>query len=173
MTFTKTSELLDAFEDELRCCTAPLSLFGRRRAFSGTIATVRCYEDNVLMRRQLEQSGEGRVLVVDGGGSLHRALIGDRIVEMAQRNGWQGLVLNGCLRDAVEIDAMDFAVYALGRVPRRSRKDGWGEVGVPVRFGGVEFAPGAMLYADDDGIAVAARDLQAQPSPRAAAATAC
>ncbi len=173
MALNKTSELLDAFEDELRCCTAPLFLLGRRRAFSGPIATVRCYEDNVLMRRLLEQPGEGRVLVVDGGGSMHRALIGDRIAEMAQRNGWQGLVLYGCLRDAVEIDAMDFAVCALGRVPRRSRKDGWGEVGVPVRFGGVEFVPGEMLYADDDGIAVAARDLQADLPSRASSVAAC
>lgn len=173
MTLTKTSELLDAFEDELQCCTAPLSLFGRRRAFSGRIATVRCYEDNVLMRRLLEQPAEGRVLVVDGAGSMHRALIGDRIVAMAQRNGWQGLVIHGCLRDVVEIDAMDFGVYALGRVPRRSRKDGWGEVDVPVRFGGVEFVPGEMIYADDDGICVAARDLQAPSAAAPAAVTEC
>lgn len=165
MSVIKTSELVDAFEDELQCCTAPLTLYGRRRAFSGRVSTIRCYEDNVLMRRALEQPGEGRVLVVDGAGSPHRALIGDRIVAMAQRNGWQGLVLNACLRDAVAIDAMDFGVFAIGRTPRRSRKDGWGEADVPVRFGGVEFVPGHMLYADDDGIAVAARDLHAaQPA---------
>lgn len=171
MPVTRTSELLDAFEDELQCCTAPLTLYGRRRAFSGRIATVRCYEDNVLMRRALEQPGEGRVMVVDGAGSLHRALIGDRIAAMALRNGWQGLVLYGCLRDAVAIDAMDFGVFAIGRTPRRSRKDGWGEAEVPVRFGGVEFVPGQMLYADDDGIAVSARDLRAgTPAPSGAAA---
>lgn len=169
---TKTSELVDAFEDEMHCCTAPLRLYGRQRTVSGRISTVRCHEDNVLMRAQLEQPGEGRVLVVDGGGSRQRALVGDRIVAMARRNGWSGLVLFGCLRDAVEIEALDFSVFALGATPRRSRKDGFGHTNVPVNFGEVEFVPGHMLYGDDDGIVVAARDVRDQSSGSAGSATA-
>ena len=161
-THPSTSDLLDAFENELRCCTAALQLYGRRRLFSGPIATVRCRDDNVLLRRLLEQPGDGRVLVVDGEASPHRALVGARIVDLARRNGWSGMVLNGCLRDAVEIDAMQFGVYAAGRIPRRSLKAGQGEVNVVVHFGGVEFKPGDTLYADDDGIAVSSRDLVAE-----------
>ncbi len=173
MSHPATSDLLDAFEDELQCCTAPLTLYGRQRTFSGRIATVRCRDDNVLLRRLLDQAGEGRVLVVDGEGSPHRALIGARIVEMAQRNGWSGLVLNGRLRDALEIDAMNFGVYASGRIPRRSLKTGQGETNVIVQFGGVEFRPGEMLYADDDGIAVSTRDLVTALRTREAKAEPC
>jgi regulator of ribonuclease activity A len=115
---------------------------------------VRCFEDNVLVRRELERPGEGRVLVVDAGGSFRCALVGGRLAELGVTNGWAGLVLNGCVRDSVELAARGFGIKALGTNPRPSGKTGAGEVGVPVTFGGVTFTPGELLYADEDGVIV-------------------
>jgi len=152
MTF-KTSDLCDACDGAL-ACALPFRGFGRRRAFAGTIRTIRCHEDIALMRDVVGQPGRDQVLVIDGGGSLARALFGDVMADMAQRNGWAGLVINGAIRDAVEIDAMDIGVKALGTVPRRGERTGAGEVDVPVRFGGITFTPGHRLVADEDGVIV-------------------
>lgn len=149
----KTSDLCDAC-DEALACALPLRGFGRRRAFAGTIRTVRCHEDIALMRQMVNQRGDDQVLVIDGGGSVARALFGDVMAEIACRNGWSGLVIHGAIRDSVEIDAMDIGVKALGTVPRRGERTGAGEVDVPVRFGGVTFAPGLRLVADEDGVIV-------------------
>jgi regulator of ribonuclease activity A len=124
------------------------------RSFSGPIATVRCREDNVLLRRQVSEPGGGRVLVVDGGGSFACALLGDNIAEIAVRNGWAGIVVNGCVRDVVALAELPIGIKALGTNPRPSGKAGGGETGVPVTFGGAEFAPGSILHADDDGVIV-------------------
>jgi regulator of ribonuclease activity A len=124
------------------------------RSFSGPIATVRCREDNVLLRRQVSEPGGGRVLVVDGGGSFACALLGDNIAEIAARNGWAGIVVNGCVRDVVALAELPIGIKALGTNPRPSGKAGGGETGVPVTFGGAEFAPGSILHADDDGVIV-------------------
>jgi regulator of ribonuclease activity A len=115
---------------------------------------VRCLEDNVLVRRRLEEPGDGRVLVVDGGGSLRCALVGDRLAELGVQNSWAGLVLNACVRDSVDLSARGFGIKAIGTNPRPSAKQGTGEVDVPVSFGDVTFAPGAALYADEDGVIV-------------------
>ena len=106
------------------------------------------------MRNAVNQPGHDQVLVIDGGGSLARALFGDVMAEIASRNGWAGLVINGAIRDSVEIDAMDIGVKALGTVPRRGERTGAGEVDVPVSFGGIEFTPGNRLVADEDGVIV-------------------
>jgi regulator of ribonuclease activity A len=150
-----TADVLDEYGDRAAVCLLQFRSFGRA-AFSGRIATVRCFEDNVLVRRTLEDPGEGRVLVVDGGGSLRCALLGDNIATLAVENGWAGIVINGCVRDSAELDSLALGVKALGTNPRPSRKDGVGEAGVPLACGGIAFEPGALLYADGDGVVVVA-----------------
>ena len=147
----KTSDLCDACADA-QVCTLPLRSYGQRRAFAGPIRTIRCFEDIALMRDVVGQPGHGQVLVIDGGGSLARALFGDVMADKALRNGWAGLVIHGAIRDAVEIDAMDIGVKALGTVPRRGERTGAGEVEVPLHFGGITFTPGLTLVADEDGV---------------------
>ena len=150
-----TSDLFDAHPGAASCETQ-FRQFGGRRSFSGPVATVRCLEDNVLLRAAVSDPGEGRVLVVDGGGSFRCALLGDNIAEIAVANGWSGLIVNGCVRDVVALAELPIGLKALGTNPRPSGKAGAGETGVPVTFGGVEFSPGALLYADDDGVIVLA-----------------
>ena len=125
--------------------------------FSGQIATVRCIEDNSFVRQALEEPGEGRVLVVDGGGSTNCALLGDMLAALAHRNGWAGIVVNGCIRDSAEIANIDIGIKALATHPRKSRKQGLGELDIPVEFAGIEFLPGEYLYADPDGVVVTAK----------------
>jgi regulator of ribonuclease activity A len=148
-----TSDVLDEHGDRASVCLLQFRSFGAA-AFSGRIATVRCLEDNVLLRRCVEAPGRGRVLVVDGGGSLRCALLGDTIAGIAAANGWSGIVVHGCVRDAAALDALGLGVKALGTNPRPSGKDGAGAVDVPVEFGEAVFAPGALLYADEDGVVV-------------------
>jgi len=115
---------------------------------------VRCFEDNALARQRLESPGEGRVLVVDGGGSMRCALVGDRLAALGRDNGWAGIVVNGCVRDSVALDEVGFGVKALGTNPRPSGNLGAGEVDVAVTFGEATFATGAQLHADEDGVIV-------------------
>jgi regulator of ribonuclease activity A len=124
------------------------------REFSGVIATVRCHEDNVLLREAVSEPGAGRVLVVDNSGSLRCALVGDRVAGLALANGWAGLVINGCVRDTPALAGLAIGIKAVGTNPRPSAKTGAGERDVPVNFGGATFTPGAMLVSDDDGIVV-------------------
>jgi regulator of ribonuclease activity A len=153
---SSTSDVFDANADRAEVCALRFDQFGGVRSFSGPIATVRCFEDNVLLKQLVEEPGEGRVLVVDGGGSLRCALAGDRVVGAAAASGWSGLVLNACVRDSAALARLPIGVKALGTCPRPSGKTGAGEVGVPVTFGGIELAPGGLLYADDDGLIVLA-----------------
>jgi regulator of ribonuclease activity A len=149
----KTSDLCDAC-DEALACALPFRGWGRRRAFAGNIRTIRCHEDILLMRDVINQPGNGNVLVIDGGGSMARALFGDVMAANASRNGWAGLVINGVIRDGLEIDTMEIGVKALGTVPRRGGRTGAGEVDVHLSFGGITFAPGRRLVADEDGVIV-------------------
>ncbi len=149
----KTSDLCDACA-EAQASALPWRGFGQRRAFAGTIRTIRCFEDIALMRELVLQPGHDQVLVIDGGGSVARALFGDVMADKALRNGWAGLVIHGAVRDAMEIGAMDIGVKALGTVPCRGGRAGVGEVDVPVTFGGATFTPGHRLVADDDGVIV-------------------
>jgi regulator of ribonuclease activity A len=148
-----TSDVYDANPDA-EVCELQLGSFGAARSFSGPIATVRCFEDNVLVKQRVAEPGRGRVLVVDGGGSFRCALVGDSVAGTAAANGWAGLVLNACVRDVAALGALPIGIKAIGTCPRPSTKTGEGEVDTVVSFGNAEFAPGAMLHADDDGIVV-------------------
>ena len=149
----KTSDLCDAC-DYAQVCELAFVGFGRRRSFSGTIRTVRCDEGLAALRDLLHSPGAGQVLVVDGASLPWRALFGDVMGSIVHRNGWEGVVVNGCVRDGNELDAMDIGVKALGTVPRRANPQGKGAVDVVLQFGGVRFAPGHRLVADDDGVIV-------------------
>jgi regulator of ribonuclease activity A len=133
--------------------------FGRRARFAGRVITLKVFEDNALLRTVLETPGEAQVLVVDGGGSLRRALVGGQLALLAQDNGWAGIVIDGCVRDALEIDSCDIGVRALAATPQRSAKKGAGERNVRVQVAGVPVNPGDWLYADADGILVAQQRL--------------
>lgn len=149
-----TAELYDAHESEAQVVLPGFRNYGGRRGFHGPISTLKVHEDNSLVRSALAQPGAGRVLVVDGGGSLRCALVGDKLAELGRDNGWAGVIVYGCIRDSVQIGRMDFGLQALGTNPRKSVKRGDGQVDIPVIFHGVTFSPGAIAYADDDGILV-------------------
>ena len=147
-----TVDLADEHLDNLRYCTTQFKDFGGRTAFAGPVRTVKCSRDNGLIKKLLNSPGEGAVLVIDGGGEIYSALTGDMIAAAAVKNGWSGLVINGPIRDSQEIGNLDLGCKAIGTVPRKSAKDGAGEVDVPVTFGGVTFNPGDILHADADGV---------------------
>lgn len=151
----KTADIVDAHDARVRFCNLQFRQFGRRREFAGEVVTVRCFEDNTLLKAELQKPGAGKVLVIDGGGSTRCALVGDQIAAIAQTSGWEGVVVNGAIRDSADVDAMDFAVFSLGTSPKKSAKAGAGEVGVPVAFGGLVITPGMWLYADADGVLIA------------------
>jgi regulator of ribonuclease activity A len=149
-----TSDVLDELGDGASVCELPLQDFGGPRAFAGPAATVRCFEDNSLVRRRLEEPGDGRVLVVDGGGSLRCALVGDMLAAIGAESGWAGVVIHGCVRDVAALREVSLGIKALGSNPRRSGKTGAGELDVPVELGGAVFRPGDLVYADEDGVVV-------------------
>lgn len=149
-----TADLVDEIGAEVRSCDLQLRSFGARSQFAGPITTVRCFQDNALLKSVLSEPGDGGVLVVDGDGSLHTALVGDLIAELGRSNGWAGLIINGAVRDASTLRTIDIGIKALGTNPRKSTKTGAGERGVPLEFGGVTFLPGEIAYSDDDGIVV-------------------
>lgn len=156
----KTADLYDDYMDEVQVAAPIFRDFGGEVAFHGRIATVKLHEDNSLVRQTLREAGNGRVLVIDGGGSLRCALVGDRLAQLAIDNAWAGLVVYGCIRDSADIGAMPIGVKALAAMPRKSVKRGAGVADIPVRFADVTFTPGHHLYADADGILVAAAPLQ-------------
>ncbi|GGY31058.1 ribonuclease E activity regulator RraA [Pseudoduganella albidiflava] len=133
--------------------------FGKRTRFAGRVVTLKVFEDNALVRAMLETPGDGQVLVVDGGGSLRRALVGGQLALLAQDNGWAGVVVDGCVRDSMEIDSCDIGIRALATHPQRGAKKGAGERNVRVQIAGVPVNPGDWLYADADGILVAQQRL--------------
>ncbi|MEZ5100739.1 MAG: ribonuclease E activity regulator RraA [Thermoleophilia bacterium] len=148
-----TSDLSDAHGDVARPI-ACLRHFGGRVRFSGPVETVKCFEDNSRVKELANTPGEGRVLVVDGGGSLRYALVGDTIGAELIANGWVGVVVHGAVRDVRPLASLDLGVMALGVTPRRSARDGEGRSGAPVEIDGAWIAPGDVLYADEDGIVV-------------------
>jgi regulator of ribonuclease activity A len=163
MTFA-TADLCDRHEDLLRSeqlrIVAPMfHSYGGRASFSGPIETLKLFEDNSFVRKALEQAGNGRVLVIDGGGSLRRALVGDQLAALGAKNGWAAIVVYGCIRDSAAISTMDIGVFALATHPRKTDKKNVGEAGGTVTFGGVTFTPQNWLYADADGLLVANRAL--------------
>ncbi len=148
-----TADLFDAHPGTPSCET-PFRSFGQRRRFAGRIRTVKSYQDNVLLKELLGRRSDGEVLVIDGGGSLQCALIGDVIAALGMNSGWAGAIVYGAIRDSVAIDGLDFGIKALSTNPRKSSKNGDGLIDVPVGFGGVTFVPGQWLYSDEDGILV-------------------
>ena len=155
-----TCDLCDAHKNDssgaFRVLPPVFRDFGGRRKFAGPVVTVKCFEDNSLVKAAVESPGDGRVLVVDGGGSLRRALVGGNLAAAAARNGWAGLVVDGCVRDADELAAASVGVRALATVPMPPDKRGEGQRDVPVLVQGVPVRPGDRLYADADGIVLLA-----------------
>ena len=133
--------------------------YGAVGAFAGPVVTVKCFEDNSLVKAAVESPGEGRVLVVDGGGSLRRALMGGNLAASAAQNGWAGVLIDGCVRDVAELAVSQVGIRALALVPMPPVRRGVGERDVPVSVQGVRIAPGDWLYADADGIVVSDRPL--------------
>jgi regulator of ribonuclease activity A len=161
-----TADVYDELHEQhgtaLQSCPVQFRDLGGHRRFHGAVRTVRCHEDNALLRSVLSAPGAGAVLVVDGGGSLGTALVGDVIAGLAAANGWAGLVVHGAVRDSAALAALPLGVKALGTNPRKSAKTGAGEVDVPVDLGGVTATPGDRLWADEDGVLV----LRASSAPR-------
>ncbi|MEX2280379.1 MAG: ribonuclease E activity regulator RraA [Acidimicrobiia bacterium] len=149
-----TADLWDARSEELMSCDVQFRSYGANQSFCGPVRTVRCHEDNHLVKRLLNSPGSGSVLVVDGGGSLRSALVGDQIGAAAVANGWAGIVIYGAVRDSGALSGLDLGIKALGTNPRRSSKTGEGSVDESVAFGGAIFVPGVHLWADVDGIVV-------------------
>ena len=149
-----TADLVDEIGPDVRSCDLQLRQYGGRSQFAGPITTVKCFEDNALLKSVLSEPGNGGVLVIDGEGSLHSALVGDVIAALGVDNGWAGLVINGAVRDSAMLRGLDIGVKALGTNPRKSTKTGDGQRDVAVEFGGVLFVPGEIAYSDDDGIVV-------------------
>ena len=150
-----TADLCDTHPEAVHACEPVFHAYGGRRTFSGPVSTVRCFEDNSRVKEAVQSPGEGRVLVVDGGGSQRCALFGGNLGSAAVKNGWAGVIINGCIRDSTELGQMQLGIRALGTMPLRSEKRGEGERDVPVRFAGVSFRPGDFVYADEDGVIVA------------------
>ncbi|GFG65699.1 putative 4-hydroxy-4-methyl-2-oxoglutarate aldolase [Mycobacterium kubicae] len=154
VSFRATADLVDDIGPDVRSCDLQFRQFGGHTEFAGPVTTVRCFQDNALLKSVLSEPGDGGVLVIDGDGSLHTALVGDVIAELARSNGWAGLVVNGAVRDAAALRGIDIGIKALGTNPRKSTKTGAGERDVELTLGGVTFASGDIAYSDDDGIVV-------------------
>ena len=140
--------------DEPRAIELQFRSFGRRHQFYGQVVTIKCHEDNSLVKACVGEAGLGRVIVVDGGGSLRRALLGDMLAEKAAQNGWAGLVINGVVRDVDEIAEIDLGVKALGCCPIKTDKLGAGQRDIALHIGGVAISPGQYIYADNNGVIV-------------------
>jgi len=156
----KTTDLCDAHPEKVRVAE-PIGFkdFGGAKIFHGKIETVKCFEDNSFVRKALEQNGEGKVLVVDGGGSIRCALLGDMLGELGVKNKWNGIIVYGCIRDSAAMATLQLGVKALNTIPLKSNKRNEGQPNIPVRFAGVDFTPGEFVYADEDGIIVSKEKL--------------
>lgn len=159
MTFT-TPDICDEFLAEIQVLEPLFTEYGGKDKFCGEIVTIKCFEDNSLVKKTLAGDGHGKVMVVDGGGSLRCALLGDMLGAMAAQNGWQGILINGCVRDVEILKSIDLGVRALNCLPPKSEKRNEGQFNVPVRFAGVDFQPGQYLYADENGIIIAGEKLE-------------
>lgn len=153
----KTADLCDDHEGTVRVLDLPLRDYGGRIDFHGPVSTVRALEDNSRVREAVAEPGEGRVLVVDGGGSTRRSMLGDNLAAMAVKNGWAGVVVHGVIRDTDAIGQLALGVKALGTCPRKTDKLGQGLRDVVLEFGGIVIRPGEWLYADGDGVVVLPR----------------
>lgn len=155
-----TPDLCDLYPSLVRVAEPLFGNFGGRSSFGGEVVTIRCFEDNSLVKDNAGKPGHGKVMVVDGGGSVRKALLGDLIAETAQKNGWEGLIIFGAVRDVDAIAALDLGVKALASIPLKTERKGAGELNVPVTFAGVTFSPGEYVYADNTGIIVSSEPLR-------------
>lgn len=151
----KTTDLCDSNPNKVKTAE-PIGFkdFGGIESFYGEIYTVKCFEDNSYVRKVLETNGEGKVLIVDGGGSMRCALLGDMLADLAIKNRWNGIVVYGCIRDSVAISQLKLGVKALNTIPLRSNKRNEGQENIPLHFAGIDFTPGEFVYCDRDGIIV-------------------
>ncbi len=154
MTPLETAELWDQHSELLHCVDPIFTMYGQKRYFYGEIITLKIFEDNSLVRKQLEKNGKGKVLVIDGGGSLRCALIGDKLATLAIENEWEGIIVNGCIRDSKQINKMMVGIKALNTSPVKSIKRNLGELNTIVKFAGIQFKPHNYLYSDEDGILI-------------------
>lgn len=158
MTFL-TTDLCDQFSTDVAACELIFRNYGGQTRFCGPIATIKCFEDNSRVRELVAERGDGRVLVIDAGGSMRRAVLGDLLAKSAVDNGWNGILVYGCIRDSVEIGTMPLGVKGLGTHPMKTYKRGEGQRDIAVSFGNVTFKPGHWLYSDEDGVIIASREL--------------
>lgn len=154
-----TPELCDKYPDLVRVVEPIFKNYGGKSSFGGQIVTIKCHEDNSVVKETAGTAGNGKIIVVDGGGSLRRALLGDLIAENAVQNGWEGFIIYGCIRDVDTISTMNLGVKALNTNPLKTEKKGIGDLNIPVSFGGVTFKPGEYVYADSNGIIVSSKPL--------------
>lgn len=154
MAHVSTADLYDERGSELQSLALQFENIGGVTGFTGPVRTIRCFQDNALVRETLQTPGDGAVLVIDGSGSLATALVGDMIAGFAADNGWAGLIVNGAIRDRVAIGTLPLGVKALGSNPAKSSKTGAGELDVTVEIDGVVFEPGAIVWCDEDGVLV-------------------
>ncbi len=159
MGLISTPDLCDEFPDEVRVLDPILRNFGGRQQFGGEIVTIKCFEDNSIVKALAGEPGAGRVMVVDGGGSRRRALLGDMIAANAVRNNWAGFVIYGSVRDVDALAQLEIGVQAMGSIPIKTDKRGIGDSNVALTFGGVTFKPGEYVYADNNGVICAPRAL--------------
>ena len=159
MNHYKTTDLCDAFGAKVQVADPLFRDYGGKIQFSGEIVTLKVADDNTLVRKKLEGKGNGKVLIIDGGGSTRCALVGDQLAKLAADNGWAGIVVNGCIRDSEDMASIPVGVKARGTVPRKSNKNNTGEADLVIQFANVVFSPGHWLYADHDGIITSAEAL--------------
>ena len=161
-----TADLVDRHGEAVDSIPVQFRSFGRRSRFAGPAVTVKCFEDNALLKTTLAEQPDpsGKVLVVDGGGSLRSALVGDLIAGIAVQRGWAGLVIAGAVRDSAALNLLDLGIKALGTNPRKSSKTGAGAVQAPVEIGGVWITPGQIVHSDEDGIVVIANPADSAPT---------
>ena len=158
MNFT-VPDICDDYLSQIQVLEPLFRPYGGRLKFRGEVVTIKCFEDNSLVKETLANDGTGKVMVVDGGGSLRCALLGDMLGATAEKNGWEGLLINGCVRDVEFLKSIDIGVSALNCFPLKSKKRNEGQFNISVRFAGVNFEPGQYLYADENGIVVAGEKL--------------
>jgi len=159
----KTADLTDEFCgencDKVQAAGMNFNSYGGKTRFYGEIVTLKLFEDNQLVRDQVSSDGTGKVLVIDGGASMRRALLGDMLAAKAVENGWAGILINGCIRDSVDIATMQLGVMALGTHPLKTVKNGVGQTNVSVTFAGLDFKPTDFIYIDEDGIIISEKPL--------------
>ncbi len=160
MSSLSTPDLCDQFPEQVSVLDPVYKSFGGNESFYGEVVTVKCFEDNSKVKQLVDTDGTGKVMVVDAGGSMRRACLGDMLAEKAQKNGWAGIIIYGCVRDVEILKTLNIGVQALGSHPMKTDKRDLGDINISLQFSGVTVAPGNYIYADLNGIIVAASQLQ-------------